>query len=155
MYELLFLFCFCFLYDSHVALFFHLLTNFTKDLPIDRPHPHPRSSIPLSKMLQYFIKCSLHRHRNIWWPKLLQSTCISSVNCTQNWELPVALSVTSKTFSDVKMKHEERVHNGLISSWTRVNDGVNIYIKSMACSLATLLLEIIFLRTILRRPGPA
>jgi len=129
---------------SHVALCFHLLTNFTKDLPIDHPDL-------LSKMLQYFIKCSLHRDRNIWWPKWLQSTCISSVNCTQKWEFLVALSVTSEAFGDVKMKHEERVHNGLISSWTRVSDGVQIIkkiinkinIKSMACSLAELLLEMI------------
>ena len=111
-----------FRHDLYVALFFHLLINFTKDLPID--HPHLRSSFLLSKMLQYFIKCSLHRDRNIWWPKWLQSTCISSVNCTQNWKLPVALSVTSETFGDVKMKHEERVYNGVISSWTRVSDGV-------------------------------
>jgi len=69
-------------------------------------------------MLQYFIRCSLHRDRNIWWPKWLQSTCISSVNCTQNWELLVALSVTSETFGDVKMKHEERVHNGVIDHST-------------------------------------
>ena len=102
--------------------FFHLLTNFTKDLPIDHPDL-------LSKMLQYFIKCSLNRDRNIWWPKWLQSTCISSVNCTQKWEFLVALSVTSEAFGDVKMKHEERVHNGLISSWTRVSDGVQIIKK--------------------------
>ena len=63
-----------FRYDSYVALFFHLLTNFTKDLPIDRPHPHPRSSILLSKMLQYFIKCSFLGDRNIRWPKWLRST---------------------------------------------------------------------------------
>ena len=118
------------------------------DLPIDHPHPHLRSSFLLSKMLQYFIKCSLHRDRNIWWPKWLQYTCISSVNCTQNWELPVALSVTSETFGDVKMKHDERVYNGVISSWTRVSDGVkkqtnthththkNHIIKTMSCSLA-------------------
>ena len=120
-----------FRYDSHVALFFHLLTNFTKDLPIDRrrPHPHPRSSILLSKMLQYFIKCSFLGDRNIRWPKWLRSTCILSVNCTQNWELPVALSVTWQTCGDVKIKHEERVHNRVISSWTRVGDGVKKSIK--------------------------
>ena len=42
--------CFVFWYDSHVVLFFHLLTNFTKDLPIDRPHPHP--DLPF-----LFLKC--------------------------------------------------------------------------------------------------
>ena len=111
--------------------FFHLLTNFTKDLPIDRPHPHPRSSILLSKMLQHFIKCSFLGDRNIRWPKWLRSTCILSVNCTQNWELPVALSVTWQTCGDVKIKHEERVHNRVISSWTRVGDGVKKSIKKI------------------------
>ena len=91
-----------------------MLHYFTKSYPYTAPTPN----LPF-----YFLKCcntlsDVHSTEieTFGDQNDLLSTCISSVNCTQNWELPVALSVTSETFGDVKMKHEERVHNGVISS---------------------------------------
>jgi len=50
-------------------------------------------------MLQQVIKSSLHRDEKFnLCQKWLQTTFISSVNCTQNWKLPGVLSMMPKTF---------------------------------------------------------
>ena len=54
--------------------------------------------------LQYVIKSSLQRDENNQWQIWLQSTCISSMTCMQNWELLVFYPWRQRHLGDVKMK---------------------------------------------------
>ena len=84
------------LYRLHY--FLHLLTNFIQKKPQSlwvknwegrNPVDHTFSDgLSYSSMLQYITKSSLHRDKDNWWQKWLQSMCISSATCMQNLELP-------------------------------------------------------------------
>ena len=97
--------------------FFHLPANFTKQLQSlwvknrlglkvlepNRPHLFLWTCI-FCRTLQYVIKSSLHRDENYQWQIWLQSTCISSMTCMQNWELLVFCPWHQRHLGDVKMK---------------------------------------------------
>ena len=134
-YYCFFVCCTKFCYISHDLSVFVVVvlirpTNFTNKLLIIRSYIYRGlTHIP---PLQYVMKSSQwfkqqQQQQQNRWKKLSQSTCISSMTCTQRWA--VLRNVLSDPwhqihFSDVKMKGEKRGRNAVWAHKTSVSHGV-------------------------------